>query len=170
MSEPQTIAELIARIERAMARVNQAIALLSPAQLHEPRLEGGRSVKDTLAHLTWWDQWLLMTLPADEASSDPPIALPLADQIPASDTWAEELNAKTFSYNQSRELFEIQAEFEATRSRLLRRVSQLTLDDLYRPERLSAAIGQPAAPLILGIYEHYEEHAHELEQLSWNRP
>ena len=167
MNEPQTMPELIDRIERAMARVQAAIAPLSPAQLQEPRLEGGRSVKDTLAHLAWWDQWLLKTLPADEASPAAPIDLPLADQIPANDTWAEELNAKTFDYNQSRDLSEIQAEFAATCQRLLARVSRLSLDDLYDPERLSAAIGHPAAPLILGIYEHYEEHAHELEQLSW---
>jgi hypothetical protein len=32
---------------------------------------------------------------------------------------------------------------------------------------MSALLGQPVAPLILGIYEHYEEHAHELEQLGW---
>ena len=144
MNEPQTMPELLDRIERAIGRVKQAIAPLSPAQMLEPRLEGGRSVKDTVAHLAWWDQWLLMTLPADQAGPGAPIALPLADQIPATGSWAEELNAKT-----------------------LQRVSQLSLDDLYQPERLSAAIGQPAAPLVLGIYEHYEEHAHELEQLVW---
>lgn len=167
MNQPQTMPELLDRIERAIGRVKQAIAPLSPAQLQEPRLDGGRSIKDTLAHLAWWDQWLLMTLPSDQAGPQAPIDLPLADQIPASGSWAEDLNAKTFSYNQSRELAEVQAEFAATCDRLVRRVSQLTLDDLYLPERLSAAIGQPAAPLVLGIYEHYEEHAHELEQLVW---
>jgi hypothetical protein len=60
----------------------------------------------------------------------------------------------------------IQAEFTATRSQLLRRVSQLSIDDLYNPDGIAALIGQPVAPLVLGIYEHYEEHAHELEQLN----
>ena len=31
---------------------------------------------------------------------------------------------------------------------------------------IAATIGQPVAPLICGIYEHYEEHAREFEQLS----
>lgn len=167
MNEPKTMAELIARIERAMERVAQAIAPLSPAQLQEPRLDGGRSIKDVLGHMAWWDQWLLMTLPADPASPHAPIVLPLADQIPPNDHWAEELNNKVFVYNQPRELPAILAEFTATRSRLLQRVSQLSFDDLYLPERLTAAIGMPAAPLVLGIYEHYEEHAHEFEQLAW---
>ena len=51
------------------------------------------------------------------------------------------------------------------RFRLLDRVALLTLDDLYAPDGMSAVVGQPVAPLILGIYEHYEEHAHEFEQL-----
>jgi hypothetical protein len=48
---------------------------------------------------------------------------------------------------------------------LLRRVSQLSEKDLYDPAGISALIGQPVAPLIHGIYEHYEEHAHEFERL-----
>jgi hypothetical protein len=166
MSAPQTMAEIIARIERAMQRVVQAITPLSPAQMLEPRLPDGWSVKDVLAHLTWWDQWLLFTLPADQNAPGPPITPPLADQIPPTDDWADEMNAKVYAYNQSRKLSTIQAEFSATCSQLLLRVSQLSINDLDDPGGIAAVIGQPVAPLILGIYEHYEEHAHELEQLS----
>ena len=66
-----------------------------------------------------------------------------------------------FSY-----LSTIQLEFTTTCNHLLQRVSQLSIDDLYNPDGITAMIGQPVAPLILGIYEHYEEHAHELEQLN----
>ena len=166
MSAPQTMAEIIARIERAMQRVVQAITPLSPAQMLEPRLPNGQSVKDVLAHLTWWDQWLLFTLPADQNTAYTPIALPLVDQIPRADHWADEMNAKVYAYYQPRDLSTIQAEFTATCGQLLQRVSQLSIDDLYNPDGIAALIGQPVAPLVLGIYEHYEEHAHELEQLN----
>jgi hypothetical protein len=160
------MAEIITRIERAMQRVVQAIAPLSPAQMLEPQLPNGQSVKDVLAHLSWWDQWLLFTLPADQSTPYSPIAPPLVDQIPPTDHWADEINAKVYTYNQQRELSIVQAEFTATRTRLLQRVSQLSIDDLYNPDGIAAMIGQPLAPLVLGIYEHYEEHAHELEQLT----
>ena len=166
ISMPQTMAEIIARIERAMQGVAQAITPLSPAQMLEPRLPNGQSVKDVLAHLTWWDQWLLFTLPADQNTAHTPITPPLVDQIPLADHWADEMNAKVYAYNQSRELSTIQAEFTATCSQLLQRVSQLSIDDLYDPDGIAAMIGQPVAPLILGIYEHYEEHALDLEQLN----
>jgi hypothetical protein len=166
MSELQTMAAIITRIEQAMQRVFQAIAPLSPAQMREPRLPGGRSVKDVLAHLTWWDQWLLFTLPADQSTPRTPSTPPLVDQIPPTDHWADEMNAKVYAYNHPRELSLIQAEFTTTCNHLLQRISQLSVNDLYNPDGIAAMIGQPVAPLVLGIYEHYEEHAHELEQLQ----
>ena len=157
--------EIITRIEQAIQRVVKAVDALSPAEMLEPRLPGGWSVKDVLAHLAWWDQWLLFTLPAGQNTLQQPAAPPLAEQIPPAGAWADEMNAKVYAYNQARELSAIQAEFTATLNHLLQRVSQLSLDDLYDPNGIAATIGQPVAPLVLGIYEHYEEHAHELEQL-----
>src|SRR5215216_1528901 len=165
MAVPHSFTEIVTRIERAMQRLTQAIDPLSPAQKLEPRLPDERSVKDVLAHLTWWDQWLLVTLPANQNTPVQPIILPLAHQIPQADHWADEMNAKVRIYNQGRELSVIEAEFAAVRKQLFERVSQMSIDDLYDPDGMSAIIGQPVAPLILGIYEHYEEHAHELEQM-----
>ena len=76
------------------------------------------------------------------------------------------MNDKVFAYNQPRELSSIQAEFTTTRNQLLQRVARLSDDDLFNPDGMAAVIGQPLEPLIYGIYEHYEEHAHELEQLA----
>jgi hypothetical protein len=73
------------------------------------------------------------------------------------------MNAKVAAYNQSRALQPILDEFTTTYKQLLERVSHLSLDDLYDADGMSRQIGQPVAPLVLGIYEHYEEHAHELE-------
>ena len=104
MSAGHTMADIITRIERAVQRVVQAITPLSSTQMLEPRLPDGRSVKDALAHLTWWDQWLLCTLPVDRNTSPPPIPPPLFDQIPLTNHWADEMNAKVYAYNRPREL------------------------------------------------------------------
>jgi hypothetical protein len=166
MDAPQTMAEIMTRIEQAVQRAVLAITALSPDQLVTPQLAGGRAVKDLLAHITWWDQWLLFTLPAEPRLAQRPSAPPLFDQIPPGDQWAEAMNGKVHAYNQSRPLAALQAEFMTTYPQLLQRVAHLSLDDLYDPAGLSAVIGQPVAPLVLGIYEHYEEHAHKLEQMS----
>ncbi len=162
---PLAMPEILPRIEQAMQRVVHAITRLTPDAMIEPRLAGNRSVKDVLAHLTWWDQWLLFTLPANQTTGNSPIKPPLFDQIPEGNEWAEKMNMRVFAYNQPRALSAIRAEFTATLEQLRQRVAHLSVADLYDPDGMAAQIGQPVAPLILGIYEHYEDHAHELEQL-----
>jgi uncharacterized damage-inducible protein DinB len=165
MNTQQPIQEFFPRIERAIERVMQMVATMPPAQLTAPLLAGGRSVKDVLGHITWWDQWLLVTLPPAPGTPPPAITLPLSDQIPPTNHWANEMNDKVQTYNQTREFSDIWGELTTTCDLLLRRVSQLSEKDLYDPAGISALIGQPVAPLIHGIYEHYEEHAHEFERL-----
>src|SRR5512139_2037408 len=62
--------ELMRRIHREWSRLEQAISPLGDAQL-EILDEGGWSVKDNLAHLTAWEQYMrlfyLGDLPAHEA-------------------------------------------------------------------------------------------------------
>lgn len=165
MHTPKTMSELLKRIEDAIQSVVTTIEPLSASQLVEPRLSDGRSVKDVLAHLAWWDRWLLYTLPVPSDAAQPYAAPALYDQIPNTTLWADEMNEKVTAYNRSRGLASVQAEFDATRQQLLNRVKQLDWDDLHDPNGMSARIGLPVAPLILGIYEHYEEHAHEFGQL-----
>ena len=166
MSTQQSITEILPRIERAIQRLVQTVIPMSPALTRERLLAGGRSVKDVLGHLTWWDQWLLVTLPPAPGGPALTITLPLSDQIPATNDWADEINPKVHIYNKSREFSVIWGELTGTCDLLLRRVSQLSDKDLYDPEGIASIIGQPVAPLICGIYEHYEEHAHEFERLN----
>jgi hypothetical protein len=165
MAEPTTVADLCTRIEASFERFLQAIAPLQEDALLEPRLPGGWSIKDVLAHLAWWDQWLLYTIPLSDqpgAARRPP---PLFDQIPADGQWADRMNTQVYEFNRTRALPEIQAEFEAARGAVLQLVQSVSDADVFDADGLSARIGQPVAPLLLGIYEHYEEHAHAIEQL-----
>lgn len=166
MSNQQPIGEILSRNERAIQRVIKAVQATPADKVSAPLLGEGRSVKDVLGHLTWWDRWLLTTLPPAPGETPLDITLPLADQIPPTNDWADEMNSKVLAYNQPRPFAEIWAEFTATVDLLTRRVSKLTDADLYDSNGLAVVIGQPVAPLITGIYEHYEEHAQEFEQLS----
>jgi hypothetical protein len=165
MTTQPTMTDILPRIEQSIQRVVQLVTALPPASRLEPLLPGDRSVKDVLGHITWWDQWLLLTLPPTPGEPAPAITLPLADQIPPNEHWADEMNAKVLQDNKQRDFAPIWEEFTATRAMLVKRVSQLSAADLYDPAGMSALIGQPVAPLVCGIYEHYEEHAHELESL-----
>jgi len=57
-STPQSKAELVARITREWDALQAAIAGLSEEQLTAPG-DGGWSIKDNLAHIAAWEQYML---------------------------------------------------------------------------------------------------------------
>jgi hypothetical protein len=165
MTASTTVAALVTRVQASFERFLQAIARVDQDQLLAPNLPGGWSIKDVLAHLAWWDQWLLYTF---QLSGRPgPTRRPpaLFDQIPAGEGWADNMNARVYQFNRTRDLSEIRAEFDIARQGVLELVQSLSDAEVFGADDLSTVIGQPAVPLLLGIYEHYEEHAHEVELL-----
>ena len=166
MSTNQTMAEVLPRIKTAILRLQEAVSALPNELTTKPILAGERSVRDVIVHLTWWDQWLLTTLPLLPGAEPLPFNLPLVDQIPPGDRWAEEMNAKVLRYSGAREFSAAWSELQVTCALLIDRASRLTDADMCEASAISAQIGYPLAPLITGIYEHYEEHAEELEQIG----
>lgn len=165
MTPPTTAAALVVRVQAAFDRFLQAIAAFPADELVAPHLPGGWSVKDVLAHLAWWDQWLLYTFALSARPMPDHRPPPLFDEIPTDGQWADRMNARVYEFNRTRDLSEIQAAFEAARQGILQLVQSLSDADIFAADGLSAVLGQPAAPLLLGIYEHYEEHAHAIEAL-----
>jgi hypothetical protein len=164
---PNSIEALLERIELAMRRVRAVLSRLSDAQLQTPEGPDGWSAKDAMAHMMWWDQWLLWTLPPAPGSA-PQVPPPLVEHIPDRAHWADEMNQRVYDYYRRRDLTGIQTAFAQVQEQLLQRVRTLSMDDLLDPEGMSAQVGQPVGPLVFGIYEHYEEHAHALEA-QWVR-
>jgi hypothetical protein len=56
--------QMLERIERAWAEFEASYAGLSDEQLMIPNVTGKWSVRDIIAHVTWWDEEALKHLPA----------------------------------------------------------------------------------------------------------
>ncbi len=166
---PETIPidAVVAAIEAAHARFLAAIAPLTAAQLQAPVLDGGWSVKDVLAHLAFWDGRLLHAVEPEGGAQAFRLAPPLIADIPWDEQWLETVNARIYAVNRNRTLDDVRAEFDATRRRLLAVAASLSAHDVYDPDGLTALLGEPFAPMLLGAYEHYEEHSAELEVHQW---
>ena len=158
-----TIDAIVARIAAAHQRLLDAIAPLSAAQLQAPAAGSGWSVKDVLAHLSFWDQRLLHAIEPEGVPQASRLAPALIADIPFDEQWLSAVNERIYRRNRRRALSDVLAEFAATRSRLLAVAAGLSLHDVYDPDGLSALLGEPFAPMLLGAYEHYEEHAEALE-------
>jgi hypothetical protein len=160
--KPATLEQLKFRNATAHARFLVAVVARTETELSEPRLPGGWSVKDVLGHLAWWDHWLVYTLYPDNASlaANPP---PLLEEIRNNNMTLDALNAYVLQFNKARSLAEIRRDFAKAHRTSAQVGAMLTESDVFDPNGRSALIGRSVSELVFGIYEHYEEHAHEIE-------
>ncbi len=163
---PATIEQIVTRIAAAHQRLIDAIAPFTDEQLQAPALANQWSIKDALAHLAFWDQRLLHAIEPEGGKDVFRLAPPVIADIPFDAQWLSTVNTRIYDLNRNRTLHEVQAEFADTRRRLLTAVSSLTLHDVFDPNGLSAALGEPFAPMLLGAYEHYDEHAEDFAVIA----
>jgi hypothetical protein len=161
------IDEIAARVAASHDRLLEAVSLLTYEQLQAPVLANGWSVKDVLAHLAFWDQRLLHAVEPEGGPQVSRLTPPLIADIPYNEQWLTTVNARIYALNQGRDLAEVRAEFDATRRRLLVVAASLSPQDVSDLDGMTAPLGEPFSTMLLGAYEHYEEHAEELEAHQW---
>jgi hypothetical protein len=64
--------QLLDRLDKAWQSFQQSYAGLSDAELLEPGVTGAWSIKDIIAHVTWWEAEALTHLPVILAGGRPP--------------------------------------------------------------------------------------------------
>ncbi len=67
-----TRSQLLGRLDRAWRALLAAYATLSEAEMLEPGVTGSWSVRDIVAHVTWWEEEALKHLPLILAGGRPP--------------------------------------------------------------------------------------------------
>ncbi len=153
MSAPTHVekAELLTRIQDGYTQFEAILAPLSEAQMTEPGVNGSWSVKDNLAHLTVWQQYLLDQLQGILTNTQPPEFMPgLSSE--------DEENERVYQENKDRPLADVQADFRATYQRVLAAIQAMSEEALNAPAPWSTS-GNPIWPSIVGnTYGHYEEH------------
>jgi hypothetical protein len=165
MADPATVAAVLHRIDVAHQRFEQARLQLTDAQLLAPVLAGGRSGKDLLAHVTFWDQRLLYAIDPADGPDAFRLAPPVIADIPYDEHWADRVNERIWRLRRDQELAAVTRAYVQTFAQLEQVLHGLSPHDILDPDGLSAAIGIPLLPLIEGVYEHYEEHTADLERL-----
>lgn len=144
--DDQTREGLLARTREQHARLMALLVPLSDEELTRPGVTqpDNWSMKDHLAHLTWWsDRAVALVGGAPEPIEPPSIEVEQVDDI----------NAAIYAMNRDRSLADVRGAFDAGHERLLRFIE--TVPD----EALAEHYG-----LISGNADgHYDEHARMLE-------
>jgi hypothetical protein len=103
--------QLLKKLEQAWASFTESYAGLSAEQMVEPGVTGDWSVKDILAHVSWWEEEALKYLPLILQGKRPPRYSVLYGGIDAFNAQMTELKRDIY-------LVEVQRQLEGTHARL----------------------------------------------------
>ena len=138
-------AELLDRIRTAHARLEQALARLSPEQMEAEGTVGEWSAKATLGHITWWEQVPLHALRGE----------PDEDILPDEAWSTDRANAVLFARNHTRPLGDVLAAFRSSYAELVQELGAMPATRLDE----ASPYGGSLTELIAGnTYAHYDEH------------
>ncbi len=136
--------QLLRSTREAHIRLDELLAGLSEEEQIRPGVTGDWSVKDHLAHLTWWEQSVIRILAGDPN--------PLA-AIPVGAKDEDAINAYVFAQNRDRPLADVRAAFDASYQQMLHLIATVP-DDVFA-QRHDWISGNADS--------HYDEHLRMLQ-------
>jgi uncharacterized protein (TIGR03083 family) len=163
-SRPRDKIELIARIHRERAALEAAISSLDEVQMIAPGA-GGWSIKDLLAHITTWEQVLLVhdlqsRSFAEAAGMDEATAAATAEM-----TAETGLNDYFYERDKDRSLADVLAGFRRSHHQILAALEELDDADLSRPNDPDDPESRLIDSIVGDTYAHYREHCGTIEAM-----
>ena len=137
--------QLLQRLDQAWTAFQASYAGLSDAQLMAPGVSGDWSVKDLMAHVTWWEEEALTHLPEILAGIRPPRYSTQYGGIDA-------FNAQMAELKRHLSLAEVLRQMEETHQRLVAYLHDVPEDHFAQESRFRRR-------LRLDTYSHYPIHA-----------
>jgi hypothetical protein len=167
---PETInkAELLTKIQAGYAQFETLLANLSEEQMTVPNVNGNWSIKDNIAHITVWQDYLLEQLQGILTGKKPSRFLPDLS-LPDDLSDIDEINNYIHQKQKDRPLAEVLTTFRASYQRALEAVKTVSGESLNvtppwsakdNPIWLLITSNDPVWHIIASnTYEHYKEHS-----------
>jgi hypothetical protein len=159
-----TKSDLLAAIRSERAQLDAVIARIGEARMTEPALDGGRSVKDVLAHISAWEK-ICMALVRNNTPVDPPAP---GETGPSTDL----INQRVYESNRDRPLADVVADALRSYADIVALVEGLSDEAIavvqgggQEAAALMDAEGPQVWQLISGNSDgHYREHIEQIER------
>jgi hypothetical protein len=157
MAETRTKSELLARMQAEYERFEALLSTLSGQQMTATGANSPWSVKDTIAHLTVWQGYLLDQLQGVANGKQPAAFMP---ELPTED----EINEHFYHVNKDRPLAALRADFQNLFARVLESVQAMSEETLKAPfpwhwnDRLVWVLTAH------NTYEHFWEHGDNIRR------
>lgn len=155
---PETIDDLLTRIERSKMVFDAALAELTDAQLAAPLTERDWSVADHMAHIAVWMEGILAALDGGDRWAAMGGGPPGAEGF-------DGLNEQLRTPHAAKSPAEVRAWLDATHQRMLTKLRGMTIEELrhpyghYQPHEVRDDAGEPFVNWVVSdTYGHYDEH------------
>jgi uncharacterized protein (TIGR03083 family) len=141
--------EWLDTLQAERAQWNALLAQVDEARMTQPGAVGEWSVKDVIAHVTWFEREMVGVL--------------RTHALVGSELWNlphDERNAAIYEQNRDRALSEVLAEARAVYDQLLVGMQSLAEEDLHDPQRFAEMPADwiPWQVIAGNCYEHYRQH------------
>ena len=157
MTTPQKMEKetFLSTLHTSRSELDRALAQVDESRLEEPGVSGFMSVKDILAHITWFEKEMLAVL--DQRT------------LAGSNWWdlpAGERNQHIFATNRDRPLAEVRASAQQVYALLLQALEGLEENELNDPSRFRNMPPDwiPYQLLAGNTYDHYDHHAADIRR------
>jgi uncharacterized protein (TIGR03083 family) len=139
--------EILEQVSATHLLLEAHISALSEAQMLQPGVNGQWTVKDVLAHITWWEQHLLHRLKTGQDN--------LFQEGISMQAATDKANDSIYADNRSRPLAEILEEFQASYQQVLTALEALSEEAVSQAEIYDI--------IAWDTFRHYPEHTAMLQ-------
>jgi hypothetical protein len=147
--------ELLDKMRAGHAHLDEVLQSVSDEQMLVPRLHGGWSAKDLLAHFGYWEHWMAECCRLLQGGDTPVLQV---GEYPV-----DEINAQVFTDHQDQSLAEVRRFEKESYLELLEQAEEIAEEDLVNPQRFAWLKGAALEDWIDGNSSgHYEEHQSDL--------
>ena len=155
MDRPNGKTQLLEWITAARAELDAVIATLTDAHMSLPGTEAALSVKDLLAHVSWWERRTLLALGYAARGAAPPKLAAEGE----GEAGLNRVNAEVFAANRERTPADVRAEYAQSGRDLLAALARYSEAALFDEGGLTKHLGFAAWEMIAGdTYLHYPDH------------
>ena len=151
--------QLLAEMNNENASWEALLADIGEANMTQPEVAGGWSIKDIVAHLTGWRRRTVRRFQATlnhEADFPPLWPSELQDD--------DEINAWMYEANRDRPLADVLSDSREVFQQLVNAIDAFSDDELQDPQRIAWLEGEPLSGAF--VFSHFHEE-HEADMRAW---
>lgn len=163
---PRDQADLLARIASAWTALMQTVEPLTPEQM-SAHGAGTWSIKDNLAHLAEWEQFML----GFHLKGEPPYTVMRIDQATFEKLDEDGINAVLYNRNKDRSARDVLDGLKQSHAKVVATLSQMPYADLLQPHYRDDPERRPVLNWVSGnTYDHYDEHRAAIDKILQHSP